>query len=498
MNEPHGQLTITSNEYEFAVEGGREATVTITASIPHEFLTDPDHEKAAVAIVGFRDSEGHDMLPITELTTSPGIGPYVYLRVGAAGPSTKLTLNCPNGAASITIILRSWRAHIPVSLTSIDVAQSKDRILSNYDLVASKLKDLPRSTPIYIIYTTAPEMGHPAIKLRSNRFALELADRGNFVIFFPFGGVTKDNVLFSDRIVQLKRDGLGDTLDAISADQRVDVTFICSAFSDHQATCAIDLANLYGWKTLYECRDDMEEFKRSGYAKWHFPRLEMRAASTCQHVTAVSPRLQQKMREIARDRVVHLIPNAVSDEFLVKTTNERSLHRLNSRARSKTIGYIGHLTSSWFDWPLIVRSAHQSSDLLYEFIGFGEPKHLQLPKNIKLLGSKNHDEFIEISRSWAIGIIPFIPSKLTYGVDPNKLYEYLALGIPVVSASMGGVATSPLTDVYERVEDYDNLIRKRLGRKYTAGDIRVLDAYLEKCRWPTRISDTLKLLGAPA
>ncbi len=62
--------------------------------------------------------------------------------------------------------------------------------------------------------------------------------------------------------------------------------------------------------------------------------------------------------------------------IFVKTKSFRTLENLNARAGSRKVGYIGHLTASWFDWPLIIRSARESPDLIYEFIGFGEPKIL--------------------------------------------------------------------------------------------------------------------------
>lgn len=489
---------IDNQEYRFAVQERRQVSISIKAMVAAEHQGDPDRNKAALAVFGFYNEDGEELLPVSEISTSPGIGPYIYLDTDAEGGETTLSITSPRNATSMHIKLRAWRRSIPVSLKDLVVEVNDEAATATLQAVTTLIDNLPPLSPIYIIYTTAPQMGHPAITLRSNRFAMGLAERGALVLFFPFGGVTPDNSNYSTGILQFKREELGDAIDALAASGRRNITFICSAFSDHQATCAIDLANLYGWKTLYECRDDMEEFRRSGYAKWHFPRLEMRAASEADHISAVSPRLQQKMRELTRDRDVHLIPNAVSEKFLSATDTHRTLKVLNGRAHSKIVGYIGHLTSSWFDWPLVIRSALQNPDLTYELIGFGQPSNLVYPENIKLLGPKTHDEFIEISKRWALGIIPFIPSKLTYGVDPNKLYEYMALALPVVSAPMGGVTESPLTDVYHRIDEYDGLIRKRIGREYGNEDITDLIVYLESCRWPQRISSTVSLLETTA
>lgn len=54
--------------------------------------------------------------------------------------------------------------------------------------------------------------------------------------------------------------------------------------------------------------------------------------------------------------------------------------------------------------------------------------------NIYYLGAKRHDELPAYFTGWDVAIIPFLPNKSIYPIAPKNILEYLAAGIPVVSA----------------------------------------------------------------
>jgi glycosyltransferase involved in cell wall biosynthesis len=45
----------------------------------------------------------------------------------------------------------------------------------------------------------------------------------------------------------------------------------------------------------------------------------------------------------------------------------------------------------------------------------------------------SHDDVPRVLAGFDVGLIPFRRTPLTAGVNPNKLYEYLAAGLPVVA-----------------------------------------------------------------
>jgi glycosyltransferase involved in cell wall biosynthesis len=101
-----------------------------------------------------------------------------------------------------------------------------------------------------------------------------------------------------------------------------------------------------------------------------------------------------------------------------------------------TIGYFGHLTESWFDWDLVLKTASKKRDWFFHIIGYGEPSGLKFPENVKFWGKVDHQDLPTYTSCWDIAIIPFREGKLTQAVDPIKLYEYLFLGLPVVATNM--------------------------------------------------------------
>jgi glycosyltransferase involved in cell wall biosynthesis len=56
--------------------------------------------------------------------------------------------------------------------------------------------------------------------------------------------------------------------------------------------------------------------------------------------------------------------------------------------------------------------------------------------NIHLLGAKPYDELPAYVQAFDVGIIPYILSDWTRAVDPLKLLEYLAAGLPVVTTAL--------------------------------------------------------------
>src|SRR5262245_33059694 len=67
----------------------------------------------------------------------------------------------------------------------------------------------------------------------------------------------------------------------------------------------LTLAAQLGWVTIYDARDDWEEFAKVGMAKWYHPGYERYVASHADIVTAVSKPLARKMSALAGGRLVH-------------------------------------------------------------------------------------------------------------------------------------------------------------------------------------------------
>lgn len=126
------------------------------------------------------------------------------------------------------------------------------------------------------------------------------------------------------------------------------------------------------------------------------------------------------------------LPNATSDEFIYEIKSQKST-KANTR---KVIGYIGGLDPRWADRELILYtiesfpnydfSIRASVDRIYR-------RKLTSYPNVKLISFTNHIQLAILATTFDVGLIPFKQNKITRVVNPLKLYEYFAAGIPVVA-----------------------------------------------------------------
>lgn len=105
------------------------------------------------------------------------------------------------------------------------------------------------------------------------------------------------------------------------------------------------------------------------------------------------------------------------------------------------IGFFGAL-SAWLDFDLIIHLARARPNLSFVFIGPADTDISALSgiKNIHLIGKIAYEQLPLYAACFDVGIIPFQITELTKGVNPLKLFEYLSLGLPVISSYMPEVA----------------------------------------------------------
>jgi hypothetical protein len=241
-------------------------------------------------------------------------------------------------------------------------------------------------------------------------------------------------------------------------------------------TRLIPQLNVNGWATLYDCRDDWEEFEKVGAAKWYRESVERFVVNHCDMTCCVSRPLQAKMVSFTSDRPVRLSPNALDPSFL----SPGYRHRPGARV---TIGYFGHLTPNWFDWDSLAWIGRRRPEWRFQIIGHAAPEGIEhdLPANVELLGPRTHAEICEFASSWHAAIIPFKVGFLADAVD-------FSLGLPVVSFRMPQIADYPYTRVVETREEFVTALGEAIG---TRCDHEILRGFLEHNTWRARARQML-------
>lgn len=462
-------------------------------------------DNSALISLHLYDEYGTALLPIDSFPVNQNVGPYIYIESGAStNPIFNefvIEINDPK-AAKLELYFHAWKKEVKTYIEdSLNVSfLENNNTETKLQGVYGFIEELKPEDKVILLYTTAPYVEHETLELRPNRMAKEYIKLGYKVIFFSFSRVPEELAKpqkYDGHLYQCLFEDIVNVSSFISHKKFREKIFICSSFPGVLALTTMNKLKLNSWKLVYEIRDDMEEFNRVGYSKWYDSKLETAVIKIADKVITVSPRLAQKAKVMAgiaidSSQKVIVIQNAAPDALIDKTKYLRTIEVARERNASNRVGYIGHLTPAWFDWSLIINSAKLNPDIVYEIIGHGTPKGLDLPSNIVCLGPKTHDEFIEISRGWRVGLIPFIKSPLTYGVDPNKIYEYLSVGLMVVTADMGSVRQCPATYVYEKDNEFNDLLNQVLNTNYTENIVKKIQDYVSHARWSLRASELLK------
>lgn len=466
-------------------------------------------DTSALVIVSYISKNHNFIMPPDNFGVNPNFGTYKYV---VSGPLENPELNelelviSHNDVVAIELTFKSWgKEYIEnyLDISSFNVVTDGAKLgVSNADQFVETLSSKDK---IILIYTTAPYIGHETLELRPNRLTKEYIKLGYKVIFFAFSRVPEELEYpneYNGQLLQCHKDELLEYVSLISRKKLEDKIFICSSFPDIFALTAITRLKQFGdWKLSYEIRDDMEEFNRVGYSKWYTTQLEINVARSVDKITTVSPRLASKIKIMSGkfksrewDKKVQVIQNAAPDTLISKSEYLRSENFFEQKTNSQTVGYIGHLTPAWFDWTLILTAARDFPHINFEIIGHGMPKTLELPSNVVYLGPKDHDSFLKISEKWKVGLIPFITSPLTYGVDPNKIYEYLAANLLVVTADMGSVKECPATYVYEDYQGFKKGLEAALKVQYNHSLLKSISEYVEVSRWSNRAQKMLEFI----
>ena len=331
---------------------------------------------------------------------------------------------------------------------------------------------------LWVIYTTDPYSETHG--QRSTWLARELLSRGDFVLFFYWRWNLSDPLPdpLHDRLLTVPIDQfyrLQKPLLETGGGDREKIFLI--EFPDAYLFEQVDLLGAHGFTTVYDCVDDWEEFARAGQAHWYDPEVERHLACRADVVVATHPVLAERIRQLGRDVDVPVVPNGVALDSLAHAP-------ARERVGDPVVGYFGHLTAAWFDWELLCETARARPEWSFDIIGHGAPEDLAVPPNVRLRGRVPHEELEAATRSWHVGIVPFRPGRLTQAVDPIKMYEYLALGLPTVVVDMPHLAGAPGVTVCGR-DGFADALERALQEPLDAA--RVAE-FVQSARWEVRLN----------
>lgn len=207
-------------------------------------------------------------------------------------------------------------------------------------------------------------------------------------------------------------------------------------------------------RVVYYCVDEFSAF--AGFDQALVDRLERRTLDRSDVVITSSSPLQEK--RAAQHAYTHLVPHGVDfDHFANVSTAARGAIPSDIENIARPVfGYFG-LISDYVDLELIAAAARVRPD--WSFVFLGDVRRSTDPlaglRNVRLLGPKPYERLPAYSSRFDVGLIPFRLNRLTRSVNPIKLREYLAAGLPVVSSPMPEVKRyAPAVRTAETLDEF--------------------------------------------
>ncbi len=185
---------------------------------------------------------------------------------------------------------------------------------------------------------------------------------------------------------------------------------------------------------LYYCVDEHSQFE--GVDEQAIVRAENELIDRADIVVTTSEALLQSKR--ARRPDVALVRHGVDfNHFSAAWREPLKCPQDLAAIPGPIFGFFG-LIHFWIDCALIARVARLRPE--YSFVLIGECKRdvsaLERLPNVFLLGRRSIDVLPQYCAGFDAGLMPFVDSPLTQTVNPIKMQEYLAAGLPVISTSL--------------------------------------------------------------
>ncbi len=242
-------------------------------------------------------------------------------------------------------------------------------------------------------------------------------------------------------------------------------------------------------KKVYDCVDD-----HSAYPGLLNPNtvdiLEKKTVQISDVIITTNEMLKNKLSRYNLGKNIQILGNGVDWKLF-------SLPLLSSGSIKvkKRVTYVGAITE-WFDQGIVKKIAENLPNWELFLIGpiSVDTSSLVKYKNVIFLGKLPQKDVVPLLAESACAIIPFKINKLTKNIDPLKIYEYLAAGVPVVSTSVGGVRQfGTEVEISDNADEFVDKIRRLT--KYDSVEKRITRSKIvKKYSWENRYKEIDRIL----
>lgn len=237
-----------------------------------------------------------------------------------------------------------------------------------------------------------------------------------------------------------------------------------------------------GAHLIYDCHDDNAEFYPPGPLKTLIEEQHHALLRRSKLNVFSSMHLEEKFRSSTASMVVR---NGHTIDGTARAGQIKHYDAQSGNHDRFRLFYFGTI-SEWFDFNLILHLLERCENLHITIIGPTDVATATHP-HMAFTGPMNHAELLAYAKNADAFIMPFSINPLIEGVDPVKLYEYLAYDVPVMSIFYEELRHfGHLIDFYNDPEQAVDLVRKYIRNRPLPVDKAARAEFLSGSTWKAR------------
>lgn len=200
-------------------------------------------------------------------------------------------------------------------------------------------------------------------------------------------------------------------------------------------------------RVIFDMVDDLGAYAARASSRKNMQACVERAIATADLVIATSRTLVDGYGPSTREGRIALIPNGVRGDWIGRVSG--SVPAAIRGLPHPRLGFVGALFG-YLDYPLLHAAArafpHGSLTLVGPIQDLEAVEALRRESNVRIIGPVTQEAVPDYISAFDVCLAPFRAGAVRRAVNPLKVYEYLALGRPVVATPLEALVDDPIAE----------------------------------------------------